>query len=80
MKLLADIDLRPDALVLDHQLGEGMSGLDLLCRIRALHGDVPVRLISADRGLELERACRELDVNLLPKPIDKSKLFSFLNS
>ncbi len=80
LKLLADIDLRPDALVLDHQLGEGMSGLDLLCRIRALHGDVPVRLISADRGLALERACRELDVNLLPKPIDKSKLFAFLNS
>lgn len=79
MVLLADIDLRPDALVLDQQLGDGMSGLDLLGRIRGLHGDVPTRLISANRGADLENACRVSNVKLLPKPIDKNTLFSFLN-
>ncbi|QFT59955.1 Sensory/regulatory protein RpfC [Sulfitobacter sp. THAF37] len=79
LKLLSDIDLRPDALVVDYQLGEGMSGLDLLARIRAMHGDVPARLISANRSMELDRACRAKNVKLLPKPIDKSDLFAFLN-
>ncbi|APE43503.1 hybrid sensor histidine kinase/response regulator [Sulfitobacter alexandrii] len=79
MKLLDDIDLRPDALVVDYQLGEGMSGLDLIEQIRARYGDIPARLISANRGLDLERACRELNVTVLPKPIDKKGLFAFLN-
>ena len=80
LKLLSDIDLRPDAVLLDHQLGEGISGLDLLAHIRALHGDVPACIISADRSTPLREACKDQNVRLLPKPIERRALFAFLNS
>ena len=79
LQLLSEIDLRPDALVLDYQLGDGMNGLELLHKIRRLHGDVPARIVSANRGPELNMACRAAGVNLLPKPIDWTEFFTFLN-
>lgn len=80
LQLLADIDLRPDALVLDYLLGDGMTGLDLLAEIRRIHGDVPARIVSANRGPELINACRDADVLLLPKPIDWTQFFEFLSA
>ncbi|WP_136635127.1 PAS-domain containing protein [Pseudooceanicola onchidii] len=79
LQLLSEIDLRPDALVLDYQLGDGMTGLELLARIRALHGDVPARIVSANRGADLQAACHEADVVLMPKPIDWTQFFTFLS-
>ncbi|QUJ76765.1 PAS-domain containing protein [Sulfitobacter albidus] len=79
LALLSDIDLRPDALMLDHQLGDGMTGIELLRRIRLRYGHVPARLISADRSAELRAAARDAGAVLLGKPVDEAALVSFLN-
>ncbi len=78
LQLLSDIQLTPDALVLDYQLGQGLSGIELLHRIRGDLGNVPVRLISADRGADLRQACNDAGITLLTKPIDREKLHRFL--
>lgn len=78
LQLLSDIELTPDALVLDYQLGRGMSGCDLLSEIRDALGDIPARLVSADRSKKLQLQCKALDVALLHKPIDREKLRDFL--
>lgn len=78
LELLSEIELIPDALMLDFQMGEGMSGLDLLREIRGRVGDIPARLISANRGAELQRQCRAMNVTLLTKPINRDKLLGFL--
>ena len=45
LQLLEDIQIRPDALLLDYQLGEGMNGLDLYTIIRDKYGSPPARMI-----------------------------------
>ncbi len=79
LDLLKDIELTPDALLLDCQLGQGMSGLELFRQIRASYGAIPTRMISADRGPTLQRDCDAMELALLRKPIDRNVLFGFLN-
>ena len=79
LALLAEIELTPDALLLDYQLGEGMSGLELHNAICARYGDVPARLISADRGTDLRLSCERRGIELMSKPIDQARLLTFLS-
>jgi len=78
LQLLSEIQLTPDALVLDYQLGSGVSGVELLRRIRQDLGEIPVRLISADRGADLLQTCNDMGITLLTKPIDREKMYGFL--
>ncbi|MEL6837893.1 MAG: PAS-domain containing protein [Pseudomonadota bacterium] len=77
--LLGEIQLVPDVLLLDYQLGSGASGLDLYSDLCLRHGAVPAAIISADRSRELQHACNNLSLRLLTKPVDKEKLFGFLS-
>ena len=79
LQLLAEIDLTPDAILLDYQLGKDMSGVELYAHIKQAYGDVPTRVISADRGLDIQRLCEQHDLVLLSKPIDQAKLLAFLS-
>ena len=47
LDLLSEIQLAPDVLLLDCQLGSGMTGPELYQRIAALYGPIPARMISA---------------------------------
>ena len=76
--LLAEIELVPDMLLLDYQLGSGATGIGLYQQIRQNHGPVPAIIVSADRSKELQQQCAALSLRLLPKPIDKEKLLSLL--
>ncbi|MBB5721234.1 signal transduction histidine kinase/ActR/RegA family two-component response regulator [Loktanella ponticola] len=76
--LLGEIQLVPDVLLLDYQLGAGASGIDLYRDLQATCGDVPAAMISADRSQALRQGCAALSLKLLAKPIDKEKLLSFL--
>jgi signal transduction histidine kinase/ActR/RegA family two-component response regulator len=76
--LLGEIQLVPDVVLLDYQLGAGDSGTDLYRYLRATYGDVPAAIISADRSQTLRQECAALSLRLLAKPIDKEKLLSFL--
>ena len=79
LQLLSEIRLAPDALVLDYQLGSGMSGIELLKHLKKDFGNLPVRLVSANRGQDLQNECDALDVTLLAKPIDRERLYRFLS-
>ena len=80
LDLLDDLDLIPDALLIDYLLGPGMTGLDLYERISARMGPVPCAIISAERSATLRNGCKALGVDLLLKPVDRQKLVQFLNA
>lgn len=80
LQLLTDIDLTPDVVLLDYQLGNGMSGVELYEKIKETYDAVPARVISADRGVEIQRQCEQHGLVLLSKPIDPTVLLAFLSS
>lgn len=77
--LLDEIDIVPDRLLIDYQLGEGMTGADLARRLVARHGPLPARLISASRNDEIEAAAARAGVALLQKPIDRAALIRLID-
>lgn len=78
LDLLAEVQLRPDALLLDQQLGHSMRGTELFQLLRGRFGAIPARIVSADRSRELRDTCARLGLELLGKPIDEARLGSFL--
>ncbi|MEM1077705.1 MAG: PAS-domain containing protein [Pseudomonadota bacterium] len=78
--LLDEIEIAPDAMLIDYQLDDGENGLDLIDQIHARHGKLPTRLISANRSPELRAQCAARNVDLLNKPIDARTLERFLTS
>ena len=78
MALLKDVDLIPDALVLDGRLTDGQTGLEVYDFVRQLHGPLPTRIITADRSEALLTRCVERQIKIIPKPIDPAKLIDFL--
>jgi two-component system, sensor histidine kinase len=74
LALIDEIGILPDIFIVDHQLGEGMTGIELLSRLRAAHGRVPARLITADRGGELQELAVLAGIQILYKPIDPRAL------
>lgn len=81
LQLLDDLEISPDALVLDEHLGSGLSGTELFERIRAAGtGPLPCAIISANRSPELQNRCAELGLDLLLKPLDRHRLGQFLKT
>ena len=78
LMLLSDIDLIPDAMLLDYQLGTDMSGIDLCQKIFKKYSAVPTAIVSADRTKELRKTCAQMGVDIIAKPIDKHRLSTFL--
>lgn len=74
LDLLQEIELIPDAMILDYQLGVGSTGLQLNCEISNKFGPVPTLIISANRSAELKLGCEVLDLPLLSKPLDPTEL------
>lgn len=78
--LLDDIGLLPDVAVLDHQLGDGATGLDLARHLQTAAPEVTSCILSADRSAELRLACGTLGLPLMQKPVDTVALRAFLRS
>ncbi len=78
LQLLDDLEIRPDALLLDQQLGQGLSGTGLYQAIQGKMGTLPCSIISADRSPDLRETCEGLGLDLLLKPLDRHKLGQFL--
>ncbi len=74
LALIDEIGILPDIFIVDHQLGEGMTGIEVLARVRAVHGRVPARLITADRGRDLQEMAALAGIEILYKPIDPRAL------
>lgn len=80
LNLLEEIQLVPDAFLLDYQLGSGMTGTDLYVELHRRYGDICAAVISADRTRVLRRVCKQLNVPLMSKPVDRDRLRAFLST
>lgn len=78
LALLDDLGILPDALVVDQHLGAGMTGLQTVASLRARAADLPVTLISADRGEDLRLAAKAAGVGVMHKPVEPDALRAFL--
>jgi two-component system, sensor histidine kinase len=74
LALIEEIGILPDLFLIDHQLGDGMTGIDFHTQVRARYGIVPARLITANRGWDLRAAATAADIEILHKPIDPRAL------
>ena len=79
LMIIEEIDLVPDAMLLDYQLGDGLDGLELHATLSKQYDPVPTAIISADRTADLVRKCREQGVRLLHKPLGSAEVIAFLN-
>jgi signal transduction histidine kinase/CheY-like chemotaxis protein len=74
LALIEEIGILPDIFLVDQQLGAGITGIEFVSRIRARHGPVPARLITANRGWDLRAAATTAGIEILFKPIDPQAL------
>jgi len=76
--LLNELAICPDVLLIDYQLSDGETGLDVRDMLDPLCSAVPARIITADRSLATIEACRARGIQIMHKPIDPVGLASFL--
>lgn len=79
LDLLDELEITPDALMFDEDLGPGLTGTELLREITERYGPIPARIISAHRAAGLGKRCKSLGVPLLSKPLDGRDLEHFLS-
>ena len=79
LSLLEELGILPDFFLVDHQLGDGMSGVDFIQTLRARYGDVPSRLITANRSVEVRDQVERAGIDMMMKPIDSRALEAFLS-
>lgn len=77
LALLEEIQLAPDALLVDYQLDDEI-GLDVIARLRERFGPLPARIVTADHSAEVAAACAAARVDVLQKPVGAHALEVFL--
>lgn len=80
LELIGETGAEPDLLLVDQQLGCGMTGLETIAALRALLPGRPVRLVTADRSPELRAAAERAAVTILPKPVGAEALRALLGA
>jgi CheY-like chemotaxis protein/anti-sigma regulatory factor (Ser/Thr protein kinase) len=71
---VSEAQIAPDGLLVDYHLDRG-DGIEAIVALRARFGaDLPAILITADRSPRVRDAARELDVQVLNKPIKPAAL------
>lgn len=75
------LSFQPHILLVDYQLGRGPDGLEIIDLIRQQQNTIlPACLVTAQRGDALMKACSELGVNYLSKPLKPAKLRTLIQS
>jgi CheY-like chemotaxis protein len=70
----------PAAIVSDHRLAHGQTGLQAIAALRHEFGaDLPALLVTGDLDADLPAQCLALDVQCLRKPVDGPRLLQALN-
>ncbi|SDZ74851.1 hybrid sensor histidine kinase/response regulator [Rubrimonas cliftonensis] len=73
------LGMSPDVMLLDYHLGDGLTGLQALRRLREETGvEAPAVIITADRSRALEAAAAEAGAEVLTKPVAPAKLRALL--
>ncbi|WP_300059831.1 PAS-domain containing protein [uncultured Roseobacter sp.] len=80
LSLYDELGVVPDGFLLDYQLGDGISGTELVPRLRDRYGTLPTTIISANRSQELIDTCATLQVDLAHKPLSRAVLAEFLTT
>lgn len=78
LDLIDATGVEPDICLIDFQLGDGIDGLDCLSGLRARLGDVPARIVTADRSEALQRRATAMGAQIMAKPIPPSELATVL--
>ena len=78
--LLDELQIVPDAFLIDYQLDSKTNGLKLALNLRKRCGIVPTCIISADRSDDLLAQCSASELDLIHKPIEPSVFQRFLAS
>ena len=78
--LLREIEISPDAMVVDFQLDDGKTGTEAVWNIKAEFGSMPALIISANRSLETAEECKSNGLTLIHKPINDKELKHQLSS
>jgi two-component system, sensor histidine kinase len=78
--LLSSSTLKPQAILADYRLKNGLTGIEAIVRLRATYGDVPAALVTGEMNIA---ALQELDpppYQVLRKPLDPSAIRAVLRS
>ena len=74
-------DLKPNVLLIDYNLGNQLTGLEVISTLRNLLGEhTPAAIITANQDETLVEACKSNNIGYLSKPIKPAKLRALLNS
>lgn len=76
--LIEELGILPDFFLVDHQLGDGISGVEFIEAVRLRFGQVPSRLVTANRSAEVRERARDAGIEMMMKPIDARALEVFL--
>ena len=68
----------PDVILADYHLDNDRTGIEAIAAVRALLGDLPAMLVTADRSDESRRQYREQGLPVLNKPVKPGKLRALL--
>jgi two-component system, sensor histidine kinase len=74
LALIDELGIMPDFFLVDQQLGTGMTGLELISKLRKLDSRVPLMLVTADHSAALRAKASAASVEMLMKPIDAQAL------
>lgn len=80
LKMLDEDGLEPDAMVLDYQLGDSMTGLDLFNLALDKYGPVPGLMMTANASESVLEEWRAAGLDAVNKPVDRARLLDFLNA
>ncbi|MGL4235445.1 PAS-domain containing protein [Tabrizicola sp.] len=72
------LGITPDFCLIDHQLGDGMTGVETIGALRARNPSIPLRLVTANRSAELQLVCEAMSILVLHKPVSAEALSEFL--
>lgn len=73
--IMSDPKFKPAIILADYHLDHGLSGLDVVAKVRAMSGtQVPAVLITADRAAETTDAARSSRCEVLHKPVKPAEL------
>lgn len=78
LALIDELGILPDLCLVDHQLGDGLTGIAAIRALWARHGTIPARLITANRSRDVQDQARAAGIAVLMKPIDARALQGFI--
>ena len=67
-----------DAALIDYHLDHGENGLDLIDQLRTRRGRLPVRLVTAENGMTMQKRATAMKVDILAKPAAPGTIEAFL--